>query len=339
MSTSKKTTDAPDLNPFHPFIVMVEALIIALIIAGLGTMAFGHTYYRLIGLSVFALGAFCASFGHRSLSPSNPRIGGVVTIFDQIIDFGGEPVVVGGRVWIIPFIMGIIEVKMDNQDYAIPMTILSGGKHPISLKGEVTLTTRPSTSDIRDYIQSGNSEDKVAKQIDGPVVEETKDVAKLMTPIEISQGGKNISAELEKRIKGDLFQHGKLGLELVFVRANFPLPDDLEKKLRAAASEEFERTAEKDDSRTITQIAREMQREDAIQYLPKFDGKSIEDLNGSEITEVDSEISKKGGLLETGKVLPFEHYRATAERRRLIRDGKVTKIEGAGANFSLVTNK
>lgn len=334
---ANKQNDAPDLSPFHPVIVMVEILILSLLALGLSFIIFGHGFGRLTGIPICAIGVLCGLFGKYELSPAEPRMAGVVTVFDSIIEFDGKPVVVGGRVWIIPFIMGIIEVKMDNQDHDIPMTIVSGGKNPIPMPGNVTLTIRPRKTDIKDYIQAGNSKEKLAKQIDGPVIEETKDVVKgkNMSPLEISQGGKLISAELEGRVGNNLFQQHKLGIELVFVRSNFPMPKEMATEMYAAAAEEIQAHTELTDSRTITEMAREMQREDAIQYIQQFDGKSLKDLKPDEIKIVDREISQQGGLLDQKKVLPFEDYRSKAERRRLIREGKVTVIEGAGPHLSI----
>jgi len=332
-------TEAPKLSPFHPLIVAIEIFMATIIMSGLTTTILSHGMFRLFGGSLFVFGGFLAAFGYNSLSPSKPRQAGMVTFLDTAITIGGQPVVVGGVVFVVPYLMGIITIDMDNQEHKIPIEVITGGagKAKVPIKGDIRLILRPDEDDLLDYNQAGNSFAKIAEQLDGPVIEETKDIVKGMDDLEVSQAGNLISQKLEEKISNDLFKQKKLGLKLLIVRSDFPRPDEIKKKMRAVREEEYERLAETKDSGTITKIARQMQREDAIQYLPAFDGKGVEDLTDAEIKVVDNEISKAGGLLEQKKVFPFEHYREKAERRRLIRDGKVQVVEGVQGSFALST--
>lgn len=328
-------TSAPILSPFHPLIVSIEVTAAALIIGGtimLFLNDFGWS--SLLGATMVLIGGSVFSFGFISHKPSSPRQAGMITLLDSPILVNGRPIVVGGNVFVIPFLMDSIIIDMDNQEHEVPVTVVSNGPIKVPIDGKVIATYRPDETDLADYNQAGNNMKKVASQLNGPVIAETRDVAAKLQVMDICQQGRVISDKLEEHIRTTLFQQKKLGLKLIMVRTEFPLPKTVQESMHDVLKEKYQRDAEMLDSQTITKIARQMQREDAIQHLTAFDGKSTDGLNDAELKQVDFEIDRPGGLLAQNKVFPFEHYRQAAERRRLIKDGKVTKIEGVNGSFA-----
>jgi hypothetical protein len=347
---------APKLSPFHPLIVLIEAIASLLIFGGLAMcvampndLPFAYRAWTGSAGSLMAiLGACIFIFGYISHSESKPREAGLITFLGAPICFGGKPVVVGGVVFVIPFLMGSIKVIMDNYDHVVKMTVISkgdpdskvlGGKTAIPIDGEVIETVRPAIDDLFDFNAAGNDTKAVASQLDGAVIAETRDITKIMNPFQIAQEGSSINRILEERIKNDLFNRKKVGLELVLVKSNFPLPENIKTAMKEVMAEDFQRESVKRDSASMTDAAKDMQREDAIQYMTTINGKSLKDLSPEEVIEVDKAICRPGGLLDQKKVKPHDDYRAAAERRRMIKDGNVKenkfKVEGLppGSHF------
>lgn len=327
---------APTLKPFDNLVtVLIATVVVAIIVIGM-LVAF---YMVMFGLPIVFIGAMMLAFGLTKHSTDKPREAGLLTLWDSPIRFGGKNIVVGGTTILaeyLPFKIGSIKIAMDNKDHEFKMTILSSDKIPMN--GKVSITACPDIEDLEDYVQAGNDLDRIFAQIDEIVYQEVQVIVTENSPqmeaLYISSHGKVISELLEGRLQNNLFQRRSFGIRIINVRVDFPMPEDIQKGMRDVGIEKYQKQAEVLDSRTITAVAREMQRDDAIQYLPIFDGLTLADMTPDQIKLIDSEISKPGGLLERGKVKPFEHYRERAERRRLIKDNKVTVIEGAKANFS-----
>lgn len=329
---------APKLSQFHPIIVLIEIFMVGSILLGIELLILGHGLQRVLGGASIQIGTVIALYGYRSLSTSNPRKAGLLTFLGIRLSIFGHPVVVGGKFFIIPWLMGIIEIDIDNKTTIIDVDVVSSNNVPII--GKVLLNWRAEISDAPDFVQAGNDKQAMDGQLNGPVVTETRDVARRLTDLEICQQGDRMSAMIERRIRNNLFQQKGLGIRLIFVRTDFPMPEAVAERMLGVRQEDYDRVAELKDSSNMTAVARAMQQEDAIQFMPEFNGKKLSDLGPDELVKVDGEICKPGGLLHQGKVQHFDYYRKQATERRLIKDGKVTvnKIEGVRGSFYLAGN-
>ena len=336
---SGKKSDAPDLPIFHPMIVMNWALVLLLITSGCA-IAYSATGYRLVGVILAIIGLVIVTMGWRHHKPDSPRQAGVLTFLHSIVTWKEVPVVVGGDVVVIPFLMDTIVVNTDNEDYKIPITVISkedkvNGISKASIPGEVILTVRVDTDDIADFIQSGNEVKKVVELIQGSAIATIKEVAKEKTVYEICQDGETMNRELKDKMDNDLFSRKKVGLKLVIVKCNFTLPKHIEAKLNEAAGESAERVKDKADSQTMTEMAKAMQYEAAMKHIPSYRGMKVDSLKDGDRKIIEDEIYRDGGLLARKLVDKFSLYEERAERRRLINQGQVTKIEGAGNTLNL----
>lgn len=319
---------APKLVPFgHLLTQGILALVSGTILVGLIMSLAGY----FLGLVISAIGGCMLAFGLVKHSSSKPREAGLVTFAGSPIHIGGKSVVIGGTTILFPYLgLSTVKVDMDNKDKNFDMTILSrpepGKTTSVPVKGRVSVTLCPNTKDLEDYNQAGNDMVKIFEQLEDLVYQETQSIVteKEMTMLQISQEGKNLSDALELKMQDNVFDRRRFGVELIKIRANFPLPETIQNQMVDVEKETYDREAERQEYETMRIAGREFQVELAQQYISDYHTLSPQ------------EFQKQLGQLVQNKTIPnLDECVEKIRIQRLVRDGMVGRIEGGGSNVNI----
>ena len=192
------------------------------------------------------------------------------------------------------------------------MTILSGGigedgrpLDPVPLEGHVSVTLRVNVYDSLDYIQAGKM-DKIFTQINDIVYEQTKALARLNKPETIASTSEVISGPLRLHLQGNVFEQNSFGVDIVKVQARFDLPEEILEALKESGAEKYQRTGE----------------------LAEYETDTIGAVKLQARLEADPRMA--------GRVPGLDQCLTSIARLRLIRDGRVARIETDGNVTGLI---
>ena len=143
--------------------------------------------------------------------------------------------------------------------------------------------------------------EKIFEQIDDIVFRETQAICREYAALFLETNGEVISKELERRLKHGVFEQRDFGVEVIKVQVRFTLPEKLREKMVETIIERQERKTELLEYETIAIAA----------------------------TELHKQSIKRGGTMT------YDQCVKEIKNLRLIKDGKVTRIESDGNSLTL----
>lgn len=325
VSNKASSRKAPQINAFGNWVTR-SILFTVLTLIGVGIFIGVTT--SLWGIVITVIGVLMWWYGDTELPP-DPRTAGMLTFWDtpitnkvSIIDDNGQEtiediaLVVGGRTILapyFPFFIDVVKFEITNVDKTFEMTVLSGGIDPVTnkrinpvpLTGHISLTLRPDVNDAADYIQSGKME-RIFEQLDDIIYEQAKMCAREHNAQTIAEKSEVISGPLRNHLKNDVFEKRSFGVDVVKIQARFDLPEKITDALTASGAEKYERDGEFSEYDTDTMAAKKLQKKYAADPRMK------------------------------GKVPGLDECLKTIQNLRLIRDGRVARIETTGNMTGLV---
>ncbi len=317
------TTEAPKAGKFNNpitfgilFILGSMILYGALISIFLGRIWSGTAYA--------AIGAILLAVGYTKHSPAKPREFGVLTFLDDPITLGAfsktwaNGVVVQGGVFLAPY-LGIKSEKVegDNKDMLLEFeNVLTKDEMPMQVKASIKM--RPDIFDMIDFLQSGNSLERIIDQIREIVEGKTSELCQQYEGKAIHKNYALVSRPLQETILAEI-ERGSYGVVVLDVQVKAFLPQRIIDALVDTAVEHEERKAEGLDYGTLIIIAKLLQEEQAASWVGNFKA----------LTEPGKEM-EIARLVNAGKVLPFEKSLDMARSLKLTKDGFVRRLETGG---------
>jgi hypothetical protein len=340
------TIKTPHVGKFNnPVTGGILLLIIGLLICGIlltwkggVILALKHDpRYFLGGLALIAVGMALWIGGEKTHKPANPKEVGMILLWDSPVTFHlewlpftekwSEYILVSGRVILAPYLpifLDTLVIDIENKEKTFEVEVIS--KDRITFKAKISMTARPNIHDLLDYMQAGSSMDKVWAQV-GPIAQKrTEDACKLQDALDIFFGQSTISKTLEQQVV-ELFETGSFGTEVVKVQFTPEIPEDVRKKLQAIKFEDWEREAEFKDYGTMQDAARKWQRDLVRQFAINNQRTSFPDEND----EV-AWAALVNEMVATDQVPNLEYCLESIKTQRLIKEGKVNRLEVPGVN-------
>lgn len=284
-------TSAPTLKPFsNPITFTILMVCVSLVGAGIVLSLLGNPF----GLPPLVLGILIWWKGEK-VHPSDPRTAGLLKVWDTYIDQENGGIVVGGRTLVLPvwpFHLDTDPIDITDKNLEFKMEIIT--KDRVPLEGKMDCRFVVNLDDAVDFVQAGKW-DGIKPLLDGIVTQDTKARAKKLESGDISTDPKKfLSDPMEKELK-TLFRQKTFGIKAKQIQSKFDLPREILDAMIAQAREEFDRMAERAETRTNLEI---------VEMYMKASGKTWSEM--------------------------WEKF----VKARLMRDQRVTRIEGGKGGIS-----
>ena len=248
------------------------------------------------GLPPLVLGILIWWKGEK-VHPSDPRTAGLLKCWDAYIDQENGGITVGGRTLVLPiwpFHIDTDPIDITDKNLEFHMQIICGVDQ-VPLDGEIDGRFEVDLSDAVDFVQAGKW-DGIKPLLDGIVVQDTKARAVGLSSHQVVTDPKQFLAGPMEAELEHIFEGETFGIEVRQIQAKFDLPDDILEAMRAQAREVFDRLAEVAETKTNLEIV---------------------------------EMYMKASRIGT-----WEQMWEKFQKARLMRDQRVTRIEGGRGGIS-----
>ncbi len=320
-------TEADEIGGFNnPVTLTILITLILMFVGGLYLTWLGK---YVIG-AILALGSGgLAAAGYTSHSPEKPKEIGLITFWDKPLVIGKRYFTVAGDVFLLPFFpfnLKTIKITIDNTDEVFKGDdFVFQTNDGVYITLEISVTATPDPIDLIDYIQAGADMKKVFDQIREILYREAQNIIKEkeMDAEDVQREVKRFSEELKTSLK----ESGSFGIKIKKLQVVPALPKGYREKKQAFAEEILERKSEFQDYETMMDMAKKMQDEMILQFVPGID--SMDPVSRSR------EITK---LVNEEKVYSLQRCIEEVKAIRLIRQGQTVGIQGKGARPIIVPN-
>jgi hypothetical protein len=312
-------TNAAQLRQFdNPVTLGILIILVTMCLGGLYLCYVSETWTgRFTGLISVLLASLAWMYGLKEHSPKEPIEGGMLTVWDTPLLIGGNYIVVGGKVPLLPFFPFYLDTMVfavDDQNYLFEGDdFYFQTKDGVSMKITISVTGVADIDDLLDYRQSGGNMKAIMDQFREIFFTKTQAIVRTIPALEVKTEGEKIA----KQLKTDIFEGEAIGLFIKRIQIIPFLPKDLEDSMLKVIKETYQQISESKDYGTLTIAAKAMQKESARQFIPELD-----DLDPKKQAQ---EISK---LVRDKLILTIDEYTERVMRAKLIEQGNTTGIEG-----------
>ena len=313
-------TNAAQLRQFdNPVTLGILIIEITMCLGGLYLCYSSETWTgRFAGLISVLLASLAWIYGLREHSPKEPIEGGMLTVWDTPLLIGGNYIVVGGKVPLLPFFPFYLDTMVfavDDQNYLFEGDdFFFQTEDNVSMKITISVTGVADIDDLLDYRQSGGNMKAIMDQFREIFFTKTQAIVRTIPALEVKTQGEKIA----KQLKADIFEGEAIGLFIKRIQIIPFLPKDLEDSMLKVLRETYEQISQSKDSNSNIIAAKAMQRAAAQQFVTTFD-----DLDPKKQAE---EIKR---LVEEKHILSIDDYIERVMRAKVIEQGKATGIEGS----------
>jgi hypothetical protein len=313
-------TNAAQLRQFdNPVTLGILIILITMCLGGLYLCYISETWTgRFVGFVFVLLSALAWVYGLKEHSPKEPIEGGMLTVWDTPLLIGGNYIVVGGKVPLLPFFPFYLDTMVfavDDQNYLFEGDdFFFQTEDNVSMKINISVTGVADIDDLLDYRQSGGNMKAIMDQFREIFFTKTQAIVRTIPALEVKTQGEKIA----KQLKADIFEGEAIGLFIKRIQIIPFLPKDLEDSMLKVLRETYEQISQSKDSNSNIIAAKAMQRAAAQQFVTTFD-----DLDPKKQAE---EIKR---LVEEKHILSIDDYIERVMRAKVIEQGKATGIEGS----------